>query len=331
MKKKYTINTIGEFGFIDIIKKRYSSNKHNKNIITHIGDDAFCFKSGKEALCVTKDMLIEDVHFKQDWTTPYDLGRKAVEINISDIAAMGAVKPKYVFVGLGMPSFISLKYAEKLYKGIQDTCDKYGAFIAGGDTVKSDKIVISVTVVGACKPSEIVNRNGAKSGDFIGVTGTFGDVGAGVDLLYKYGVRRKYNADEKILIAKQNLPQARIKEARIIAKYASSMTDASDGLYVSVELLAKESKRGADISLEKVPVSLQLKEIVKNASKCINYALFGAEDFELVFTVPQNKADALKRKLPGISYIGRINSSKKVKYFHNGKMQNVKYKGFKHF
>ncbi|MDR1695300.1 MAG: thiamine-phosphate kinase [Endomicrobium sp.] len=320
-KNAKTLASIGEFGFIDIIKKQFS--KASKDVTAGIGDDAFCFKSGGQNICVTKDMLVEDVHFKTEWTSPYELGQKAVEVNVSDIASMGTVSPKYIFIGLGLPSGISLDFAKKLYSGIKKSCDKYGILISGGDTVKSDKIIISVTVAGT-GTGNTVKRSGSENGDLIGVTNTFGDAGAGLDILRK---KKKFSADEAWLVKRQCLPQARLKEAGKMAKHLTSMTDASDGLYISVGLLTKS----ADIFLDKIPVSKQLEKTVKDEKRRIDYALFGAEDFELVFTAPESKAKLLKKLVPEISFIGKINNSGKVRYFYNGKEQKTVYGGYKHF
>ena len=329
MKKK-KMSDAGEFAFIDIIRKRFSKN-FSKNVIAPIGDDAFCFKAGNETVCVTKDMLVEDVHFEKGLITPAQLGQKAAEVNISDIASMGTITPKYAFIGLGCPAGITLDYVQSFYAGFKKACDADGVLISGGDTVRSDKLIISVTVVGTCKTRKVIRRNGAKNGDLVGVTNAFGDSGAGLELLLKRGARDGYTKAEKKLIAKHNVPKARLKEANKISKYASSMTDASDGLYVSVNLLAKESAKGADIDIEKIPLSSELKSVIKDEAKRFDLALFGAEDYELVFTVPKFKAKAVKKLVPRVSYIGEINNSKKVRYFHNGKEKKVKYSGFSHF
>ncbi|MCL2485581.1 MAG: thiamine-phosphate kinase [Endomicrobia bacterium] len=319
------LSSIGEFALLDIIKNNYAKTG-GKSVSAGIGDDCFCFKNGRKNICVTKDMLVEDVHFKTEWTTPYELGQKAVEVNVSDIASMGRVKPEYIFIGLGLPSGISVDFIKKLYSGIKKSCDKYGVLISGGDTVKSDKIIISVTLVGIGKQN-IIRRTGAKSGDLIGVTNTFGDSGAGLDILYRRSADNKFSADEKYLIKRQSLPQARLKEAEKISKYLTSMTDASDGLYVSIGLLTKS----ADIFLDKIPLSKQLKRVVKNEKRQIDYALFGSEDFELVFTVSQSKAKFIKKLVPEISFIGKITNSGKVRYFYNDKEQKTAYRGYKHF
>jgi len=322
--------SLGEFGLIEIIKKQFSGTGKSKNIVAGFGDDCFCFKPGKSDICVTKDMLVEDVHFKKTLIGPFDLGCKAVEINVSDIASMGDAKPKYIFIGLGCPAGTSADFIKKLYSGMKKTCDKYGVIIAGGDTVKAGKLIISVTVIGECGKN-IVKRSGAKNGDFIGVTNTFGDSAAGLALLTKFGAKHKFNKDQKFLISRHNIPKARLAEANKIAEYITSMTDASDGLYISVDLIAKASGKGANIYIERIPLSRQLKKIEPDFFKQTKSALYGGEDFELVFTVPASKARIVKQLVPAVSYIGIINNTKKVRYFYNGKEEKTKYSGFKHF
>jgi thiamine-monophosphate kinase len=330
MKNK-NVTSIGENGLIDIIKNQFADSRNNKNIIAEIGDDCFCFRSGRYIICITKDMLIEDIHFKKDWITAYELGEKAIEVNVSDIAAMGNVTPEYVFIGLGIPATTSEIFIRNLLNGFKKACDRYKIVIAGGDTVNADKITISVTVVGASKYNKIIKRSGANIGDVIGVTNTFGDAGAGIALLYKYGATHIYTREECFLISKQNSPKARLNESNKISKYLTSLTDASDGLYTSINLLMKNSNKGADIYMDQIPVSDALKKVFKKKWKQLEFALFGAEDYELVFTVPETKANLIKKLVPQISYIGKINPSTKIRYFHNGKEQKIKFSGFKHF
>ncbi|MDR3048287.1 MAG: thiamine-phosphate kinase [Elusimicrobiota bacterium] len=323
--KNQTISSIGEFGIIDIVK---NGVKKQKGIAADIGDDAFCFKLGKEIIAVTKDMLVEDTHFKKEWTSPFDLGRKSIEVNVSDIAAMGAFKPKYVFIGCGLPPNTSLDFVKEFIKGIKNSCRKHNIHISGGDTVRADKIAISITLI-AIGNKNVVKRSGAKKGDLIGVANTVGDAGAGLALLYKYGAKRKYSKDERYLISKQNSPSARLKEANLIAPFVHSMTDVSDGLDFSIDLLI--NGLGADIEIDKIPLSQQLKRVVKDKNKQIEYALFGAEDFELVFTIPKSKAAIIKKLVPQISYIGAVKNKKGKSYISNGQKIKIARKGFNHF
>ena len=141
-----TIESIGEFGIIEIVKNRIS-NKKSKNILVGNGDDAFCFESKSERIVITKDLLIEDVHFKRAWISPYDLARKAVEINVSDLAAMGDVEPKFIFVGLGIAPKTPVYFINEFSKGLKSVCEKYRIVVGGGDTVRSEKIFISITAI----------------------------------------------------------------------------------------------------------------------------------------------------------------------------------------
>ncbi|MDR1523581.1 MAG: thiamine-phosphate kinase [Endomicrobium sp.] len=325
-----TVSSLGEFGLIGLIKKAFTSTIKDKNIIVDIGDDCFCFKSGQNYIYITKDMLIEDVHFKANWISPYELGQKAIEVNISDLAAMGNVSPKYVFIGLGIPSCTSENFIKNLIKGIKKTCNKYEILLSGGDTVKANKIIISVTAIGIGKDIP-VKRTGAKIGDLIGVTNTFGDSGAGLYLLYKYGISHNYSKTELALINAHNKPTAKLNEANKIHKYLTSLTDASDGLFISLDLITKNCFKSANINIEKIPMSKNLKTVFNNEKQLIDFVLFGAEDYQLVFTVPKSKSKIVKNLVPNITYIGKITSGTRLKYFYNGKEQKIKYCGYKHF
>jgi thiamine-monophosphate kinase len=327
------LSYITECELINIIKKRFTNYTNDSNIVTNIGDDAFCFTINNTNICITKDILVENTHFILNWISATDLGKKAIEINISDIVAMGQVNPKYVFIGLGIPLTLSKEFILHLYEGFKNACDYHKISICGGDTVKSDKLTISITVIGIAHNvrNKIVSRLGANVGDVIGVINTCGDSAAGLALLYKYGPKHKYSYDEMHLIYKHNNPKARKKESWIIADYASSLIDLSDCLYMSIKMLVNQYTKGANIFLERVPVSSVLRNVFKLHNKWLHFALFGGEDYELIFTVSTNAAKTLKKLLPNISYIGTITNSTKIKYLYNGKEKKIKYAGYTHF
>ena len=328
MKTK-TIENLGEFGLIDFIKKYNTKPKKHHNTVLDIGDDCFVFNPHtKSKYIVTTDILIENIHFKRQWATAKQIGQKAIEVNVSDIASMGNATPLYAFVSLGIPKNTSLKFVTELFKSIKSTCDKYGIHLSGGDTVGAKDVTISVTLIGICygKP---VSRTGAKNGDLIFVTGTFGDSFAGLEILSKN--KKSLTVYEKNLIKKHLVPQARLKEATLISKNINitSMTDSSDGLFKSIELLTE--KKGAVINVELIPLSPNLiKYTNKDYNKLYNYALFGGEEFELVFTINKKDKTKLEKLLPNATCIGQINNNK-VTYLQNGKTRKVKYNGYKHF
>ena len=327
MKGK-NINKLGEFGLIDFIKKHNTKPKSYHNVCLDIGDDCFSFNPHtKSKYIVTTDILIENIHFKRDWATAKQIGQKAIEVNVSDIASMGNSKPLYAFISLGIPKNISVDFVKELFNSIKNTCDKYGIHLSGGDTVGAKDITISVTLAGICdKP---ISRAGAKNGDLIFVTGTFGDSVAGLEILSK--AKKNLTSCERNLIKKHLVPQARLKEANLISKAIkiTSMTDSSDGLFKSIELLTEN--KGAVINMEKIPLSQNLiKYTNKDYNKLYNCALFGGEEFELVFTINKKDKTKLEKLLPNVTCIGYINNGK-VTYLQNGKPKKVKYNGYKHF
>ncbi len=328
MKVK-TIEKLGEFGLIEFIKKHNTKPKKHHNIYLDIGDDCFSFNPHKDSkYIVTTDILIENIHFKKEWATAKQIGQKAIEVNVSDIASMGNAKPLYAFISMGIPKNTPIDFIKKLFDSIKNTCNKYEIHLSGGDTVCAKDITISVTLIGICYDKPIP-RTGAKNGDLIFVTGTFGDSVAGLEILSK--AKKNLTISEKKLIKKHLVPQAKLKEANLISKQikVTSMTDSSDGLFKSVELLTEN--KGAVINLEKIPLSKNLiKYTNKDYNKLYNYALFGGEEFELVFTINKKDKNKLEKLLPSATCIGYINNNK-VTYLENGKTKEVKYNGYKHF
>lgn len=333
MKRNKTLSSLGEFGLIDFIKKNNTRPQKYHNVCIDIGDDCFCFKSERNSkYLVTTDILIENTHFKRQWSTPEQIGEKAVEVNVSDIASMGAAKPLYLFISLGIPKDTQESYVKRLFKSIKAACDKHGIHISGGDTVSSEFITVSITLIGMAFDG-VITRNKAANNDLICVTGTFGDSGAGLDILQKSDIKT-LKLFEKQLVKKHLLPQARIKTANLMAKNINitAMTDSSDGLFKSIELLTADNNQGACIDIEKIPVSKALRKFSGgDKKKLYSYALFGAEEFELVFTINPKDKQKLQRLVPQVSYIGTVNNTNGVKYFENGKKQKVEYCGFKHF
>ena len=328
MKTK-TIEKLGEFGLIEFIKKHNTKPKKHHNICLDIGDDCFCFNPHKNSkYVVTTDILIENIHFKRNWATAKQIGQKAVEVNVSDIASMGNSKPLYAFISLGIPKNTSINFIKELFSSIKNTCNKYEIHLSGGDTVCAKDITISVTLIGICYDKPIP-RTGAKNGDLIFVTGTFGDSLAGLEILSNN--KKNLTVYEKNLIKKHLVPIARLKEANLISKNinVTSMTDSSDGLFKSVELLTEN--KGAVINMEKIPLSENLiKYANKDYNKLYNYALFGGEEFELVFTINKKDKTKLEKLLPNATCIGHINNGK-VTYLKNGKTKKFKYNVYKHF
>ena len=244
---------LGEFGLINRISSHLEFRATDS--IQSIGDDCAVYPVSTGANeVISTDAMVEDIHFKLSTTTPEALGRKALSISLSDIAAMGGT-PKRALVTLGIPKKISVSFLDKLYCGFNDICKQFQVELAGGDTVSSPKcFFINVAVIGEAK--HIFTRKGAKPGDLIFVTGTLGDSSLGLKLLKK---KKRASKDHKFLIRKHLDPTARIKEAGIISRSKisiTSMIDISDGLVQDLYHICKSSKVGAKIYEESLPLSL---------------------------------------------------------------------------
>ena len=310
------IKDIGEFGLIDKITKKPKS----KNVLVGIGDDAAVVKTGKDLQVLTTDCLVEGDHFTRGWFTPKQIGMKAIEINVSDIAAMGAI-PKYVLVSLCLPPDLEVDFIEEMYKGMWRSCGKYNIEIIGGNMTHSNQIVISITLTGEVDNKNLSLRSGAKPGDFIFLSGHIGNGRAGLRVFqeklkgYDYS-RKKYLE-----------PKSQLKTALEIAPYVNSMIDISDGLAPEIKHICKESKCGAIIYKEEIPI----KEEVRDVAKALNeneydYALFGGEDFELLYTVPKKYLKNIKGFL-----IGEITKEKDIKLFSHGQKKVITKRGYDHF
>lgn len=249
-------------------------------LINGIGDDcAVISPSEGKYLLITTDALYEGVHFSFDYMSPLETGRKAASVNVSDICAMGGI-PKFAFVSIGLPSKNTAKLFRAIMKGIIMELEDYNAVIAGGDTIGSDKVMINITMTGECAKGRQVTRDGARPGDSIFVTGCLGGSGRGLKILSS-GIK-EIPENMKACMKRHKNPKARFVEGAFIGslKAASAMIDISDGLVNDITRICDASRTGARISIDKVPVQ-----------ECADIydALYGGEDYELLFTVPRKK------------------------------------------
>jgi thiamine-monophosphate kinase len=300
------LSKLGEFGLIKEIAK-WSSSFHLGQVVLGIGDDAAVLKYSKDKyLLASSDCLVEDVHFQKRsrCTSGSLLGAKSLAVNISDFAAMGGGAPLFCLVNLGVPKSTPVAWIKKFYCGLNALARKYAVKVVGGDTVLSPKgVMVSITLLGEICKRGLVLRSGAKRGDLIAVTGSFG-------LAASAGY--------------STMPPIRLKEGRVLGtkKIASAMIDSSDGLVVSVRQIYEASGVGARIRLDRVPLA-------KGAN--LEQALYGGEDYELVFTLSPGR---LKRaqKLLKFTVIGSIvDKQKGIKLVQKNGKEIAPKTGFDHF
>lgn len=326
---------MGEFGLIRRI--RNMSPGKAPRVLVGIGDDAAALKlSAQRTLLVTTDLLLENVHFDLSYTDYYSLGWKAAAVNLSDIAAMGG-RPLFCLTALGIPRAFPIEFIQDFYRGFNDLLGEHRAFLVGGDTCSfRDRFVISVTAIGDAKQERIIKRSGARPGDRIFVTGTLGDSAAGMEILKRLGQRAKGKGkEEKELIERHLRPAPRLLEGRLIAASgcASAMIDVSDGLSSDLHHICEESRVGARIVNDNIPLSALLQAIAPRLSnKAVEYALSGGEDYELLFTVPQARVAKLHALGLAITEIGSIVHGSAVSLLDAaGRKSMLPPKGYDHF
>lgn len=336
-----TIRSIGENKLVAAIADGYS--RANARLIKGMGDDtSVTVQSGGLALLATTDILIEGIHFIRAFTTPYLLGRKALSVSLSDIAAMGG-KPLFHLVSIAMPPDTPKTFINGLYKGL-DACGlDYGSCLAGGNTARlPDRVMISTTVFGEMAEGRVVYRSGARPGDVICVTGCLGDSALGLSVLQKDGARGLRGTYRDAVLKHLNpTPRLALGMALASGRLATAMMDLSDGLGVDLGRLCEASGVAAQVELEKIPVSTCLMRSVKGAkSAATTIAAGGGEDYELLFTsssrCAKRLAAAASRIGTSITPIGLITEKGKggqtVAFLNkNGKAVDLKKRGFQHF
>jgi thiamine-monophosphate kinase len=328
------ISDIGEFELLARIRDWLADS--GPEVVLGIGDDAAAFKlpDGRLGL-LSSDLLLEGIHFDLSYTTPYQLGWKALAVNLSDIAAMGGV-PRYALVSLALPGDTRLELADGFYQGLRCLGDEYSVAIIGGDTSASASgIMVSLSVWGEVEPDLLLSRRGAKVGDRLVVTGQLGEAAAGLALL-----KANKSGSAPGLVKRQLTPTPRCREARIIAqgRWANSMIDLSDGLASDIRRLAQESKVGAKIRLERLPVSQAVAEAAKQSGRsAYQLAVSGGEDYELLFTVSPDKIDQLteafgRQSQTPLSIIGQIEPAEQGICFLDAQGKKVDPEtGYEHF
>jgi len=308
------LSSLGEFGLIEHLTKDV---KIVNNTIKGVGDDAAVIATDSEnCIVVTTDLLLEGVHFDLSYFPLKHLGYKAIIVNLSDIYAMNAL-PTQVTVSIGMSSKVSLEAVEEIYSGIHLACDNYKVDLVGGDTSTSKQgIVISVTAIGVAPKNSIAYRNGAQKNDLIVVSGDLGSAFCGFQLLERE--KRVYISNPEIqpdlggydyILERQLKPEARKDVIEILQSLnitPTSMIDISDGLSSELLHITKQSKVGATIYEEKIPIDPTAynfaRELDLDPTTC---ALNGGEDYELLFTISQNDYEKLENH-PDFSFIGHI-------------------------
>jgi len=309
IKTGLSLTDLGEFGLIDLIARKV---RPSSAVRIGIGDDAAAFQWHTNCLALTTtDMLLEGVHFDLSFCDPFRLGRKALAVNLSDIAAMGG-RPRSFLLTLAIPETISVDFLNDFSSGLLDSADEFGVTLIGGDTCASRcGLVIGITLYGEQEELKLTQRGTARPGESIFVTGYLGDSALGLKLLQKG--HREGNA-----ISRHLDPTPRVHEGLALAEagLTCSMIDISDGLLSDLGHITGKSAMGARLYLDRIPLSQEYSEhfgsehFGSDLHERYTLALGGGEDYELLFTAPTYRKceiEMLFRKIgTPVSEIGEI-------------------------
>ena len=296
MAKEKNLSDIGE---TDLIKKITKSFKiSNKSSSLGIGDDAAILNFNQKEIVVSKDILVEGVHFDLAYMPLKHLGYKSIIVNVSDILSMNAV-PSQILVSIAASNRFKLDAMQAIYDGINAACSDYNLDLVGGDTTSSNKgLIISVTCIGSIDKKKIVKRSGAKDGDILVVSGDLGGSYMGLQVLEREKSVFEVNPNSQpdlskytYCIQRQLKPEARKDVVKVLDELnivPTSMIDISDGLSTEINHLSSSSNISIHIYEDKIPISDETKNVCNEFK--INptvAALNGGEDYELLFTVSE--------------------------------------------
>lgn len=271
----------GEF---DMIRRITADLEQSSTTILGPGDDAAVLRPEGDVV-VTTDMLVEGVHFRRTWSTPFQLGRKSIAVNVSDVEAMGAV-PTSVVVAVALPIDLDETWLPEFSAGVRDECARAGVSLVGGDLSRSEHITVCVTALGELRGQAPVTRSGASVGDQVAVCGRLGWSAAGLTVL-----QRGFGSPKE-LVTEHLCPTVPYGQGRVAAAAgATSMMDVSDGLLADLGHIATASGVAIDLFTDAFIVTDAIERVCAATGKSPwGFVLAGGEDHALVATFPDGAA-----------------------------------------
>jgi thiamine-monophosphate kinase len=333
------ISDLGEFKLIDRLVKRLPPPP--AGVVVGIGDDtAVLRQSADKYLLATCDVQVEGRHFVRSRATPFQIGRKSLAVNLSDIAAMGGT-PTYALVSFGLPGELDVEFVDEVYRGLADEAQRFGTAIVGGNMSGAAEIFIAITLCGEADPQHVLLRSGAKPGDVVLVTGSLGAASLGVDVLLAEREIPVRAAARDAVLAAALTPTARVAEGRLIARsgLAGAMCDISDGLAADMGHICDQSRVSVRLFAEPLPIANATVEVATAMGRDpLDPALHGGEDYELLVTAPRENAAMLCELVQSqtgtpLTVIGDILPAGEARTFirGNGRMIPLHARGWNHF
>ena len=312
----------------EIIRRYFERESSGKDIRVGIGDDgAVLIPTQDRDLISVVDTLVSGIHFPES-LAPADIGYRAVAVNLSDVAAMGA-RPRWMTLALTLADSTPA-WLDGFARGLFEAADENELALVGGDTTRGSETVISVQIIADVEPGKAMTRSAAKEGDTIYVTGTVGDAAAGLSILQSGSPA---SDDVDYLIARFARPAARIEVGAAISQFAHAAIDLSDGLFADLEKLLVASGVAGSFELADIPLSAHLTSLMQE-DDALRFALGGGDDYELCFTAKAG-ADEIgeisKRSGVAITPVGQVRAGSGLQCTRNGDEYHYQDAGYRHF
>jgi len=304
----------------ELIRRYFQRPDYAPPVVTGIGDDGAVVRPSPDKELVTViDTLVAGTHFPVTMDAA-DIGYRAVAVNLSDIAAMGA-QPRWMTLALTLVE-ADPAWLEPFASGMHEAASEWGVQLVGGDTTRGDQLVVTVQMTGDVLPGNALHRSGANVGDTIYVTGTVGDAAAGLRQLAA-------GQADGYLARRYARPDARISDGAILGGIAHAAIDLSDGLVADISKLLEASEVGAVIDIDRLPLSPQLLE-AEGREQALRFALGGGDDYELCFAMPETDLPEGQFR-SRVTAIGRITHGNALECRDGGVVVPFDDSGYRHF
>jgi len=321
-----------ELGERKIIKIILDCLDQMPNMSLPFGDDASAIDLGNNKVAVVNmDMLVRKTDVPKAMSL-WQAARKAVIMNISDLAAKGA-KPIALLASIGVPPNLTETDIQQIGKGLNAGAREYNTYILGGDTNEAADLIISCTAFGVCNRSHLIKRSGAKSGDYVAVTGSFGKTACGLKILIK-GISAPEVQD--VLVDSVLMPNARVKEGIALAKSqgATASIDSSDGLAWSLNELSRASNVG--FCIDYLPIASEVETFADiHGFDSVELTLYGGEEYELLVTIKPSRWQDAKKAVESVAgnltKIGVVTKEKQCLLKTGEKTVSIEARGWEHF
>jgi thiamine-monophosphate kinase len=291
-----------------------------------IGDDAAVLDVlPGQKLVVALDTIVEGRHFPAG-TAPEHIGYRALAVNLSDLAAMGAT-PAWMTLSLSLPA-AEESWVSAFARGMFELADRFAVELVGGDTVRGP-LVVSVQIAGWVEADRWLTRSGARPGDLLFVSGCTGEAAAGLAVLQR---QVQSSAATEHLVSRFLRPEPRVALGRALRPFATAAMDVSDGLLTDLDKLCAASGCGAEVDVDALPASPAMRAIFDD-ERCVQYALAGGDDYEIIFTVSPQDIDRVRQlaQAHAVRHIGVMTGGSAVRCLRDGREYAVAYRGYDHF